>query len=59
MGMATRFEKAFALIFPPVTGALIYLLTEPKTMDVAICAAIWTVFWWMVFAVAAALDEFY
>ena len=59
MGMATTGEKVFALVFPPLTGALIYILTEPKTTDVAICAVIWTLLWWFVFAVGFALDEFY
>ena len=59
MGIATRAEKLFALVYPPATGALIYILTEPKTTDVAICAVIWTLLWWFVFAVGFVLDEFY
>ena len=59
MGMATTGKKVFALSFPPLTGALIYILTEPKTTDVAICAVIWTLLWWFVFAVGFALDEFH
>ena len=59
MGMATMAEKLFALVYPPATGALIYILTEPKTTDVAICAVIWTLLWWFVFAVGFALDEFH
>ena len=59
MGMETTAEKLFALVYPPATGALIYILTEPKTTDVAICAVIWTLLWWFAFAIAGALDEFY
>ena len=59
MGMATMAEKLFALVYPPATGALIYILAEPKTTDVAICAVIWTLLWWFVFAVGFALDEFH
>jgi len=57
--MATTAEKLFALVYPPATGALIYILTEPKTTDVAIRAVIWTLLWWFAFAIAGALDEFY
>jgi len=59
MGVATTAEKLFALVYPPATGALIYILTEPKTTDVAICAVIWTLLWWFIFAVGFALDKFY
>ena len=59
MGIATLAEKLFGLIYPPVTGAMIYILTEPKTTDVLVCVVIWTFLWWFVFAVAGALDEFY
>jgi len=52
-------EIAFAIAYPLITGALIYILTEPKTADVAICAIIWTLLWWFVFAVAGALESFH
>ena len=56
---ASKWEIAFATAYPPITGALIYILTEPKTADVAICAIIWTPLWWFVFAVAGALESFH
>jgi len=57
--VASKWEIAFAIAYPPITGALIYILSEPKTADVAICAIIWTLLWWFVFAVAEALESFH
>jgi len=57
--VASKWEIAFAIAFPPITGALIYILTEPKTADVAICAIIWSLLWWLAFAVAGALESFH
>ena len=54
-----EWNTIFAITFPPITGALIYLLTEPKTADTALCALIWVLFWWFVLAVGRALEEFY
>ena len=57
--VASKWEIAFAIAYPPITGALIYILTEAKTADVAICAIIWTLLWWFAFAVAGALESFH
>jgi len=50
-------EDIIVFIFPPATGALIYILTEPKTTDVVICAIAWTLLWWFVLAVGRALER--
>ena len=57
--VVSKWEIIFAIAFPPISGALIYILTEPKTADVALCAIVWTLLWWFAFAVAGALDSFY
>jgi len=50
-------DKFLGLVLPPITGIGIYLLTIPRTMDTLLVAIIWTVFWWFVFAVGAALED--
>ncbi|RLG08490.1 MAG: hypothetical protein DRN68_03570 [Thaumarchaeota archaeon] len=52
-------KDVLTFIIPPATGALIYILTEPKTADVVICAIVWTFLWWFVLAVGRALERFY
>ena len=52
-------EDILTFIIPPAIGALIYILTEPKTADVVICAIVCTFLWWFVLAVGRALERFY
>jgi len=52
-------KDILTFIIPPAIGALIYILTEPKTTDVVICAVAWTFLGWFVLAVGRALERFY
>jgi len=52
-----RVDRFLGLILPPITGIGIYILTIPRTLDTLLVAIIWTVFWWFVFAVGAALED--
>jgi len=38
----------FDLLFPPISGAIIYILTEPRTFDTLLFSIIWALFWWFV-----------
>ena len=49
-------EELIALVLPPTTGAMIYYF-GPKTIDVAICAVIWTLLWWFVLTAGLALER--
>jgi len=51
-------EDAIVVALPLITGILIYVLTEPKTADTAICAIVWTLLWWFVLAIGRALERF-
>jgi len=57
--VASKWEIAFAIAYPPITGALIFFLSKTDMLDSALCAIIWTLLWWFAFAVAGALESFH
>jgi len=53
-----KIDRLLGLILPPATGIGMYILTVPRTLDTLLVAIFWTVFWWFVLAVGAALEDF-